>query len=233
MRLLLAVVLINSLIWTSLSVTGPVSSILYAQSAQIFPEVPAAHGQWATIRSGHILVQMVDGRVLDWFPEDGSWRLWNYDPGHTGDVLPDPAVAQGQWRTIRSGHTLIPMRDGRVLDWVAADGSWRLWNYDPRHTGDVLPDPAVAQGQWRTIRSGHTLIPMRDGRVLDWVAADGSWRLWNYDPGSTEDILPDPMVARGQWVTISSGQTLIPMGDGHMLDWVPNDGTWKLWEYTP
>jgi hypothetical protein len=24
---------------------------------------------------------------------------------------------------------LIPMHDGRVLDWVAGDGSWRLWNY--------------------------------------------------------------------------------------------------------
>jgi len=182
MRLLIALVLINLLIWTGLSITGPVSSILYAQRTQIFPEVPAAQGQWATIRSGHILIGMVDGRVLDWIPQDGSWRLWNYDP---------------------------------------------------THTGDVLPDPPVAYGQWRTLRSGHTLIPMRDGRVLDWVAADGSWRLWNYDPGSTEDILPDPMVAREQWATISRGQTLIPMGDGRVLDWVPNDGTWKLWEYTP
>ena len=45
---------------------------------------------------------------------------------------------------------------------------------------DVLPGAPVAQGQWGSIRSGHVLTTMPDGRVLDWVPADGSWRLWNY-----------------------------------------------------
>jgi hypothetical protein len=61
------------------------------------------------------------------------------------------------------------MRDGNVLDWVAGDGSWRLWSYDPSNTADVLPTQ-VAHGQWGTIGTGHSLIPMRDGNVLDWVA---------------------------------------------------------------
>ena len=73
------------------------------------------------------------------------------------------------------------MKDGRVLDWVPSDGSWRLWNYDPSSSSDIFPGRPVAQGQWSSIRQGHALIPMKDGRVLDWVPSEGSWRLWNYD----------------------------------------------------
>ena len=40
-------------------------------------------------------------------------------------------MAVGQWISIDDDHTLMPMRDGRVLDWTG-DGTWRLWNYDPQ-----------------------------------------------------------------------------------------------------
>jgi hypothetical protein len=125
---------------------------------------------------------MADGKVLDWVPADGSWRLWNYDPANTPDCLPGNPVGQGQWGSILNGHVLVSMADGKVLDWVPADGSWRLWNYDPANTPDCFPGDPVGQGQWSSIRDGHVLEAMTDGKVLDWVPADGSWRLWNYDP---------------------------------------------------
>jgi hypothetical protein len=151
----------------------------------------------------------------------GGWRLWNYDPGSTTDCLPGAPVGQGQWSSIRQGHLLVTMHDGRVLDWVPADGSWRLWNYDPGSTTDCLPGAPVGQGQWSSIRQGHLLVTMHDGRVLDWVPADGSWRLWNYDPGSTTDCLPGAPVGQGQWSSIRQGHLLVTMHDGRVLDWVP------------
>ncbi len=48
-------------------------------------------------------------------------------------------------------------------------------------TPNIFPGNPVAEGQWGSILAGHTLIPMTDGRVLDWVPANGSWRLWNYN----------------------------------------------------
>ncbi|MCI5114744.1 MAG: hypothetical protein D3921_08365 [Candidatus Electrothrix sp. AW1] len=138
-------------------------------------------GQWNTIKSGHHLVPMKDGRVLDWVANTGEWKLWNYNPQNTNDILPGKPIAKGQWDTIKSGHQLIPMKDGRVLDWVANTGEWKLWNYNPQNTNDILPGKPVSKGKWDTIKSGHQLIPMKDGRILDWVVNTGEWRLWNYD----------------------------------------------------
>jgi hypothetical protein len=132
-------------------------------------------------------------------------------PHPSPDIFPGSPVAQGSWAFIQPGHTLIPMHDGRVLDWIAADGPWRLWNYDPNNTANIFPGSPVAQGRWATIQAGHTLIPMHDGRVLDWVAADGSWRLWSYDPNNTANIFPGSPVAQGRWASIQAGHTLIPM----------------------
>jgi hypothetical protein len=203
-----------------------------ASAGDILPGNPVAQGQWNSINGGHTLIPMIDGRVLDWVELDGSWRLWNYDASATADVLPGDPVAQGQWDSIRLFHKLIPMHDGRVLDRYTEDGSWRLWNYDPASTGDILPGEPVAQGQWSTIGGGDELIPMDDGRVID-LQADGSWRLWNYDPASTSDIFPGDPVAQGQWSTIDTDHQLILMGDGRVLDWLPDDGSWRLWNYRP
>jgi hypothetical protein len=95
------------------------------------------------------------------------------------DILPGNPVQQGKWASIDAGHALVKMADGRVLDFVAADGSWRLWNYNATQK-DILPGNPVQQGKWASIGGGqHALIPMAGGKVLDFVAEDGSWRLWN------------------------------------------------------
>jgi hypothetical protein len=197
----------------------------------ILPGAALAQGRWTTIILGHELIPMPDGNVLDWNALIGDWRLWRYDAASVHDVLPGGPIASGQWHTIRSGHQLIPMPDGNVLDWVPGDGSWRLWQYDAASVHDVLPGNPLASGDWQTIRSGHQLIPMADKHVLDWVPADGTWRLWNYDAASVHDVLPGAPIASGVWSTIVPGHDLIRMPDGRVLDWVPADGTWRLWNY--
>jgi hypothetical protein len=169
----------------------------------------------------------------------GSWRLWNYDPSKA-DVFSGNPVQHGIWQMIKGGHVLVPMHDGKVLDWVPDNGSWRLWNYDPSKA-DVLPGNPVQNGTWQTIKGGHELVPMHDGKVLDWVADNGSWRLWNYDPSKAE-VLPGNPVQHGTWETIASekgkylpfnSHHLVPMHDGKVLDWIPSNGSWRLWNYDP
>jgi hypothetical protein len=74
------------------------------------------------------------------------------------------------------------MHDGRVLDWVPGDGTWRLWNYNAATTADVLPGNPVDIGNWATINAPQQLIAMHDGKVLDWNPQTGDWRLWRYQP---------------------------------------------------
>jgi hypothetical protein len=212
-------------------------------AADILPGSPAHSGTWSSIHDGHVLVSMPTNAfddamyVLDWVPATGAWRLWNYDR-NAPDILPTLA-RQGKWNTIKAGHVLLPITSfpdtslfvNHVLDWVPATGNWRLWNYSPG-SSDILPGNPVQQGKWKTISSGHVLLPMGDEKVLDWVPATGSWRLWNYDPNAA-DILPGPALKQGQWSTIKSGHVLVRMPDGKILDWVRGQGSWRLWTYNP
>ena len=193
--------------------------------------IPAVQiGAWETIKDDHQLIVMHDGKVLDWEPGNGKWRLWRYD-STSKDVLPS-LVSSGQWQTVRDGHSLIPMHDGKVLDWEPANGKWRLWRYDPSNKSDCLPGDPVPHGQWQTVRDGHVLVPMKDGKVIDWVPNDGTWRLWNYDPTNSKDCLPAPEVSSGHWISLDASHTRVPMHDGRVLDWT-TDGSWRLWNYDP
>ena len=186
------------------------------------------HGQWSGIDDDHQLIPMKDGRILDWKPDDGTWRLWNYDPTQA-NILVGPH-SNGQWQSIRDGHVLVPMHDGKVLDWVPDTGDWILWNYVPGHAGDCLPGKPVSQGKWSSVRDGHVLLAMKDTNVLDWVPHTGSWRLWKYAPANLADCLPGEPIGTGTWSTIVEHHQLVPMRDGTVLDWV-DDGSWRIWHY--
>ncbi len=69
------------------------------------------------------------------------------------------------------------------------------------------------------------------GRVLDWKRDTGDYRLWNFNPGSS-DPLPGSPVQEGNWGSIRSGHVLIPIGN-FVLDWVPHDGGYRLWNFNP
>jgi hypothetical protein len=218
---------------------GDLMSCMVTADSDCLPRSAVQHGQWKTIDSGHQLIPMRDGKVLDWKPDDGTWRLWRYDPTHAdiltgkeelGGLVVDP-LSHGQWSSIRDGHVLVPMHDGRVLDWVPDSGHWRLWNYDPTNKQDCLPTE-VSHGRWSSVGDGHVLVPMIDGKVIDWVPDNGTWRLWNYDPANTQDCLPTPAVSTGHWTSLDDDHTLVPMHDRRALDW-RGDGSWRLWNYDP
>ena len=82
----------------------------------------------------------------------------------------------GQWISIDDDHTLVPMHDGRVLDWKG-DGSWRLWNYDPEGRSMVIGtivlrnDTQGAQTHLRMQAPDDTLLM---GNSAEWIVE--RWR---------------------------------------------------------
>jgi hypothetical protein len=217
---------------------GDIEAVFAMYAPDPLPGPAIVQGQWVTIRAGHELVAL-PGRVLDWEPATGHYRLWRYDPGITGhaDPLPGAPITEGTWQTVRSGHELIPLYGDRVLDWEPGSGHYRVWRYDPNATGntDPLPGPAIVEGTWRTIRSGHRLIPLAGSRVMDWEPGNGHVRIWNYDPGITDqaDPLPGNAVVDHTWVTIRGGHELLPLMADRILDWEPASGHYRVWAYDP
>ena len=209
---------------------GDTMTCVVTRDQECLPGGTVQNGQWDTIDDDHRLIAMHDGKVLDWKPDAGTWRLRTYDPT-AAKVLTGP-VSHGQWSSIRDGHTLIAMHDGKVLDWVADTGAWRLWNYVPGNAADCLPGNPHSHGNWSSVRDGHVLVPMQDGKVIDWVPGDGTWRLWNYVPANLQDCLPANAVSTGRWTSLDDDHTLVAMKDGRVLDWV-GDGSWRLWNYDP
>jgi Peptidase A4 family len=65
---------------------GDLMSCMVTADSDCLPRSAVQHGQWKTIDDGHQLIPMRDGKVLDCKPNDGTWRLWRYDPTHA-DIL--------------------------------------------------------------------------------------------------------------------------------------------------
>jgi hypothetical protein len=216
---------------------GDIEAVFAIYAPDPLPAPAVVQGQWVTIRSGHVLVPL-PGRVLDWEPASGHYRLWRYDPRITGnaDPLPGNPVTEGTWASVRTGHELIPLGD-RVLDWEPGSGHYRIWRFDPAAAGgaDPLPGPALVEGTWVTIRTGHRLIPLSGNRVLDWEPATGHARIWNYDPSlsGAVDPLPGNAVVDHTWVTIRTGHELVPILADRILDWEPGSGNYRVWAYDP
>ncbi|MEA3198700.1 MAG: hypothetical protein QOE90_128 [Thermoplasmata archaeon] len=207
--------------------------------ADPFPGDPQTEGVWGSIRDGHELVYLGGDRVLDWEPFTGNYRIWAYDRSVTnGDPFPGSPVTAGQWTTIRLGHKLIYLGGDRVLDWEPASGNYRVWRYDRSVTnGDPFPGNPVTAGQWSTIRGNHELAYLGNDHVLDWEPDPffGRCRIWRYDRSVThgDPFVPaSPLVDHG-WSTIRTGHELIPLGGDTVLDWVADNGWYRIWRYDP
>lgn len=143
----------------------------------------------------------------------------------------------GTWVTVRTGHELVFLGRNRVLDWVPSTRTWNVWPYDSLAiSGDPLPSPAIESGTWNTIQSGHTLVYLGGDLVLDWVPSTGGYRLFAAD-WAKADFLPGPARTRGTWVTIRDQivgdvlqqHRLVYLGSDHVLDWVPQDRSYRVW----
>lgn len=163
-------------------------------------------------------------------------------PATADDPFPGEPSVSGTWKTIRDGHQLVYLGDDRVLDWEPNSGHYRIWAYDRTSSGqqDPFPDKPAVEGTWRTVRSDHQLVYLGDDGVLHWKpdGEDGRYRIWRYDRGKTgrsnplqnvvEDAYPD-----GTWPTSKKSQRLISLEGKRVLDWEPETGHYRIWQYDP
>lgn len=189
-------------------------------------------GKWESIRSGHELVFMGGDRMLDWEPNSGAFRLWEYDqtPAQGQDPLPGRAICEGKWSSIGRGHELVYLFQDRLLDWEPTTGKFRVWSFDrDANGGDPLPS-CTCEGQWNSIRGDHNFIYLDGDLVLDWQPANGDYKVWRVDRHNRTDPFPGSAVVEGNWKSIRSGHDLVYLSRNRMLDWQPNSGDFRVWE---
>lgn len=192
--------------------------------------------------------------MLDWVPTTRDWIVWPYDRmAISEDPLPEPAIKEGTWKTIGSGHTLLYFGGDMALDWVPAIGDYRVFRSDWSQQ-DFLPGPARSKGAWATIRdmvigevaSEHRLVYLGGDHVLDWVPQDRSYRVWHFDRHGTrqdpllgrivmqadgtkdeqpfaEGVFPDPEV--------NSSTSILAIDMNEILVWHADTGKYRVWFY--
>lgn len=154
--------------------------------------------------------------VLNWIPTPGrgTYHLFNFDHG-SHDPLPAAVTPQGAWQNIQEGHTLVPI-GGYVIDWEPRTSDYSVWQFDAQ-SKDPLPFPAIQQGNWKSLGldKKHELIAIGN-YILDWVPANGSYRLWKFDHKS-KNPLNGPIksgklpASFGKDSTITAVETIIPV----------------------
>jgi phospholipase C len=145
--------------------------------------------------------------VLNWIPTAGrgTYHLFNFDHG-SRDPLPAAITPQGAWLTIDAGHELLPI-GGYVIDWTPASGAYALWQFDAQDN-NPLSYPAIRQGSWEKLGiDGKHQLTTIGNFVLDREPAAGTFRLWEFDPGS-ESCLKGP-VAEGKLPESFSADTVL------------------------
>lgn len=203
--------------------------------ADPLPGPPLTQGTWTTIGAQDQIVYLGRDRVLVWRPGTGRFRVWLLDRDARGGSDPlrgDVPQTDGVWTSTGVDHQLIPLGGGRVLDWHAPTGGYRVWRHDPFAVGaaDPLPGPPLAQGTWATIGPGHELVSFGADRVLVRHIATGGHRFWQVDPTSTGDPFPGDPVVSGTWTGIATGHRLTYLGGDRVLD-LQAGGRFRVWRF--
>jgi hypothetical protein len=122
------------------------------------------------------------------FTVTGQWKVPHIKPFSNGD---DRYV--GVWVGIDGDRSGDVLQAGIAAEMSSGDDqpdlwAWFEWFPDDSNEIDVpvavgdsmscvvtadqdcLPRSAVQHGQWKTIDDDHTLVPMHDGKILDWGA---------------------------------------------------------------
>ncbi|MDR6413318.1 hypothetical protein [Pseudarthrobacter sulfonivorans] len=202
---------------------------------------------WSTIRntpgSTHHLISLGGsggGELLDWVAETGHYSVWVGEPapGATADPYRPAARTEGNFATIRAGHTLTHLADtpgnwseGNVMDLELATKNVRIYRYHRGITsGDPIPTK-VNSARFFSIGQGHTLIYLDHDRVLDWEPATGRARIWNYDRArTTTDPLPTK-VTETVWDGVLSNYQVLYLGGDLLLFWNQTSGRVTVWRY--
>jgi hypothetical protein len=168
------------------------------------PGPPLVKGAWVTIRDKvvdgalqqHRLTYLGGNHVLDWVPQNRSFRIWKLDRRFTRDdpllgvrtfpgdgstveiplsegVFPDSAVD--------ADTQIVPISAKEILIFHPATGQFGVFNYDRTL---LSPQPFTLTpraGVWTNLRQGHVLVwlgELGEGQLLDWESATGKFRLF-------------------------------------------------------
>ena len=141
------------------------------------------------------------------------YRLFRFDP-NIDDPLGVNAVALDEEPTER----------------VMAKGTWpkkKFWGN--------RPDFGNPDGPSKAYDKGEKLILLPLGTFVLWIiptTGRGTFKLFYFDPGSTDPLYQFPTWISGALETIQFGHELIPMGN-YVLDWRPATREYWLWSFDP
>jgi phospholipase C len=153
--------------------------------------------------------------LLDWGPitlqnyTDGGlfpYRLLKFEP--TGE---DPLGVQAAASTVTKGT------------WPKA----KFWK--------SRPDFGNPEGAAKAYDTGEKLMLLPLGTfVLNLIPTTGrgTYRLFNFDPGSADPLFEFPTWTYGSFLKVQFGQELIPLGN-YVLDRLPATGEYRLWSFDP
>jgi phospholipase C len=158
----------------------------------------------------------------------GSWSKRKFFGSRS-----DFANSSGAKKGYESGKDVVlHSMHNFVLNWIPTDGrgTYQLFNFD-HGSSDPLPAAVTPQGAWLTIQTGHELVTV-GGYVIDWEASSGNYSIWQFD-AQNKNPLSYPAIQSGNWkeLGIDKKHTLVAIGGEYVLDWVPGDGTYRLWEF--
>jgi hypothetical protein len=162
------------------------------------------------IPNGNHLVQ-VGNYILQWSPLDAdgkyNYRLLEFNPSETS-VLGSCKDKEWSGSAVQAGSWPKGKFFGSRADFANAEGA----------------EKGYEDGKDLMLISMHNF-------VLNWIptAGRGTYQLFNFDHGSA-DPLPDPYTPQGAWLTIQEGHDLMHI-NGHVIDWVPADGSFSLWQF--
>ena len=202
-----------------------------------FLDPPMVEGVWQTSQLGNNLIYLGNYNFFVWNPTSGRYRIQPYRTDGSGkmDLLSGQASVQGTLADGGPGNHFIHLGNQKMLEWEPESGQYRIWRYDPAITGavDRFPGELIVAGQWETIRTGHELIYLGYRRLLDWEPETGRYRIWRYDPMITGQANPlvGPPVAEGVWTTIGSGHRLMDLPQNRLMEWNPETGHYRIWQY--
>jgi hypothetical protein len=172
--------------------------------ADFLPGPAKTKGTFATIRDEvvdgvpqqHRLVYLGGDRVLDWVPQDHSFRVWKLDRRGTrqdpllgipvaqaGGSVSEQPLAEGVFADpgMNGDTQIITISSNEVLIFHADTGKWKVMLYDRTV---LSPEPftdSPRSGTWTSIRLGHVLLWLGElgrGQLLDWEPVTGKYRLF-------------------------------------------------------
>ncbi len=188
-----------------------------------------ASGVWKDIRTGHQLIYL-GGRLLDWQPATGAYRIWPY-PAKT-QPFAGPPLNAGTWSGC-IGRTFVWLGGDDVMEWDAPSGRYTIWQYDRTATGDPL-DQKLTSGKWPN--PGRDLIYVGRGRLLEWDAADKHYQFWYYADrqftASKKILIQSPSLPAPSLPPPSRLQPRLAwLGGDRLIAWDPQRGNNQLLRY--